>query len=125
MSSRQRSSLGLLCKHHRVIQIVPEPGFASACTIGHQASPRCYGQSICECKGYEAEYAMAVAASTPEATVQTEPVICAEKAADSPQSDTGQSQESRTGLSHILDRVSAWIVRALPKLHIEDGRLKV
>jgi len=125
MTSEQRNSWGLLCKHHQVVRIASEPGFESACAMGHDVSSKCHAQSICECEGYEAEYVMLVAASAPEATVQTESAICAEMTVDSSQSDTGRCEERRTGLSHILDRVSAWIVRVLPKLHIEDDRLKV
>jgi hypothetical protein len=114
-----------LCKHHRVVQIAPEPGFESACAIGYQASLKCHSQRICECEGYESGYAIAMATSTPEAATLTEPAICAESRKDSPQSDADRSQDRRGGLSWVLDRISVRIVRALPRLHIEDDKLKV
>ena len=125
MSTRQHNSPGLLCKHRQVVQIASEPGFEYACSILCQVSLKCLSQCTCECKGYEAEYVMAMAVSAPEAAAEREPAVCAEMTLDLPQGDIGQSQERITVFSHILDRVSAWIVRALPRLHIEDDKLKV
>lgn len=114
-----------LCKHHRVGRIVSEPGFEPACAIGHQVSPTCHSQRICECEGHESGYAIAMATVTPEAATQTEPAICADSLQDSPQSGADRSQDRRRGFSWVLDRVSVRILRALPRLHIVDDKLKV
>ena len=125
MSSEQHNSLGLLCRHHRIVRIAPEPGFASACAIGYQVSPWCQGQRICDCRGYEADSFIAAVTGTPGATTQMEPAVCVEGLLDTPHGEADGSQGSRIGLLRLLDRASAWVWRMLPRLHIEDDRSKV
>jgi len=62
-----------LCKHHRVVRRAPEPGFETACAIGYRASPKCHAERICECKGYQPDYAVTVMTNTPGAAIQKQP----------------------------------------------------